>query len=318
MDTPTISLIVTTYNRSRLLTKTLTSIGRSVDCDFSTIEVIVVDNNSDDDTADVVEAIVPRFPFRLRYVLECNQGLSYARNRGLREARGEFVVFMDDDELIDEHYLARVESGFRETGAACLGGPIHYYNAGGIPGWLATLSENTGQFFYGNEIKIMLSGDAKKLHGGNMAFRREVLAGAGGYRVELGRCGDVLLSGEDYEIQDRLHALGQRVVYHPGMVQYHYLRPERLRKGYWRKLYFSYGRTLQRYKLAAGGNLGVRLLGAPRWMWRSLLTRDIPRLMHPYCLIDSSRRLNRELGIWTRLGQMYEARRQRAAPGKVS
>lgn len=309
MDTPAISLVVTTYNRADLLAKTLGSIRRVHVPPTGSVEVIVVDNNSVDNTADVVDEASADFPFALRYVRERSQGLSYARNRGLAEAVGRYIVFMDDDELIEPHYLGRLESAFDKTGADCLGGPIYYYNADLIPPWLYTLSEDTGQFFYGDSVRVLTPRDSKKLHGGNMAFRRTELAAVGGYRVELGRRGGELLSGEDYELQDRLWACGKKIVYHPGLIQYHYLRPERLSKRYWRKLYFSYGRTLYRHKAAVDGHGGVRLLGAPRWMWRGLVTRDLPRLVHPLCIVSPSRRLLGELAIWSRFGQIYEARR---------
>ena len=78
-----ISLVITTYNRAELLAGALKSVAASQFDGHGDVEVIVVDNNSNDGTRQTVENIREAgFPFLLRYVVEPNQGLSYARNRG--------------------------------------------------------------------------------------------------------------------------------------------------------------------------------------------------------------------------------------------
>src|SRR5690348_14636457 len=120
-----ISLVITTFNRAELLRSALESVANSKVENQDTIEVIVVDNNSVDHTRQTVENVGARgFPFALRYVYEPRQGLSYARNRGADEANGIYVAYMDDDQLLEEHYLSRIESVFLHTKAACVGGPV--------------------------------------------------------------------------------------------------------------------------------------------------------------------------------------------------
>lgn len=309
-----ISLIITTYNRVDLLQKALTSVAACKLPESTDVEVVIVDNNSTDNTAEVVKNAAQDFPMRLRYVKELNQGLSYARNRGLREAQGHYIVFMDDDEMMEEHYLSRLPGVFAETDAVCVGGPVSYYNVKKMPRWLEALSETTGQITYGDKVKELGRGTHKGLNGGNMAFIRTELVEAGGYDVRLGRRGNELLTGEDYELQDRLRDRGKRIVYHPKLIQHHYMRPERNNKRYWRDLYFAYGRTLHLRRCAANNAAPDRhFLGAPLWLWRQLIAGDIPAYTRALFQFDSVRLFRRELDIWTRLGQISEARRPVAA-----
>lgn len=318
MERVLISLVITTYNRAALLADALKSVAASQIENHGDVEVIVVDNNSTDDTRQTVEGIKAEgFPFALRYVFEPNQGLSHARNRGTDEALGLYVAFMDDDQLIDKDYLARLEPAFRSTEAVCIGGPYVNCNDDSLPDWLPPLLElSTGQRHYGKEVKTLGPGNGRLL-GGNMAFVRQELLDIGKYNVDLGRCGSSLLAGEDYELQDRLHAAGKKVVFHPDLIQYTPLAPLRRKKSYWRQHYFGYGRSLHRTKLAGGMKSGGRtLFGAPLWLWRDLLMEDIPKAMWPLMRLDTTKSFHKQLVAWIRLGQIQEARRM-AKQGKA-
>src|SRR5215472_6665284 len=95
-----ISVILCTYNRSRLLQKALGGIAGQALPESDECEILVVDNNSSDQTHDVVKEFCQRYPDRFRYVFEAQQGLSHARNRGISESRGDALVFLDDDVTI--------------------------------------------------------------------------------------------------------------------------------------------------------------------------------------------------------------------------
>src|ERR1700745_1955660 len=89
------SIVIATYKRAGLLKNTLESLARLRPT--APWEVIVVDNNSPDNTREVVEAAIPSFPVPLRYVFEKEQGRSAALNCGFRVAEGEIIVTTDDD-----------------------------------------------------------------------------------------------------------------------------------------------------------------------------------------------------------------------------
>lgn len=305
---PRISLIITAYKRPQLLEEALASVARSNVDRAESVEVIVVDNNSGDDTANVVPRMISSdFPFALYYVVETERGLSAARNCGMQMAKGEYIVFMDDDQQIEQHYLGLVCEQFECTEAVCVCGPIFYRNAENLPRWLPPLLENTGQFYAGDEIKS-LEGTEIEIHGGNLAFDRQALLASGGFDMRLGRIGEELIAGEELDLQIRLQRAGKKIVYTPQLVQYHYLRPDRLTKKYWRRHQFDYGRTVFRHSLASNATQARQFAGAPLWLWGYLLSRDIPRFAVSLASRDEHLKLDRQLDIWFRLGQLREAR----------
>lgn len=94
--TPRLSVVIPTYNRSEFLTAAVESVLAQEEV---AVEVIVVDDGSTDDTRAVVENSAARWGERVRYLWQENAERSVARNHGLRHARGEFVAFLDSDDL---------------------------------------------------------------------------------------------------------------------------------------------------------------------------------------------------------------------------
>src|SRR5215212_6049306 len=92
---PSISIAVCTWNRARMVEKTLESFTRLVVPEGVNWEVVVVNNNSPDDTETVLERFAARLP--LRHFLETRQGIAHARNRAAREARNDVILWTDDD-----------------------------------------------------------------------------------------------------------------------------------------------------------------------------------------------------------------------------
>ena len=78
-------------------------------------ELIIVDNNSSDDTKMVAEAFVSETNISARYVFEARQGLSSARNRGIKEATGDIVAFSDDDMVFDPHWFFEILAVFEKN-----------------------------------------------------------------------------------------------------------------------------------------------------------------------------------------------------------
>ena len=158
-------------------------------------------------------------------------------------------------------------------------------------------------------------GDAIKFHGprdpslkgGSMAVELAALKAIGGYDVRLGRRGSQLLGGEEEELQDRLRASGKVIAYHPHLIQYHYLRPERLKKNYWRKHEFGYGRTAY-LKTIGDWNGANTFFNAPRTLWWFLFAKDLRGFLGSLLRFDFAQLFERELQIWKRIGQIYEAR----------
>jgi glycosyltransferase involved in cell wall biosynthesis len=85
-------------------------------------ECILVDNNSDDSTRSVFEEVEKHYESKIRYVFEEKRGLSHARNRGIKEARGEIIAFTDDDVIVDKYWIQNIGKAFKEYDVACVGG----------------------------------------------------------------------------------------------------------------------------------------------------------------------------------------------------
>lgn len=314
MDTqqpPLISLVMPTFNRGRLLNLALESIAVAAANAADAVEVIVVDNASTDDTAAVVHKAMRDFPSPLRYVKETRQGSSQARNCGLEEAAGFYIVFMDDDQVMDRDYLKNIPLAFEETDAVCVGGPVTYYNARDLPRWLQKLSRTIGQTAFGDQVKMLDDSAHKGLMGGNIAFIKSELKAAGAFNVRLGRFGEDAGTGEDLELQDRMRSLGKKVAYHPRLIQYHYLRSERLKTSYWRRYYYDYGRSIYNRAAIESKHAQSSSFPIPLWMLRHLLTKDVPAYLASMFTFDFYKIFRSELEIWVRKGQMDEAWRAR-------
>src|SRR5271154_1837494 len=100
-----VTVILCTYNRCRVLAKALDSLALSELPDSADWEVLVVDNNSTDQTKAVVQEYGRLHPGRFRYHFEPHPGKSYALNTGIREARGEIFAFIDDDVTVEPTWL---------------------------------------------------------------------------------------------------------------------------------------------------------------------------------------------------------------------
>ena len=119
-----ISVIICTYNRSGSLVRTLESFREVLHPKDAAWELVVVDNNSSDNTREVVDLFIEKSGIPCGYVFENKQGLSYARNNGVAEAKGEILSFTDDDVIVDKNWLQNIEHEFKEKDVACIGGKI--------------------------------------------------------------------------------------------------------------------------------------------------------------------------------------------------
>src|SRR5258708_35944509 len=117
-----ISAVICTYNRAEYLGRAIESLAHQ-DLDSAGYEIIVVDNNSTDNTAQLVKNSIEAYPsVQIRYVLETEQGLSAARNRGAHEAAGNYIAYVDDDARAVQAWLSSLLASFLKLQGACIGG----------------------------------------------------------------------------------------------------------------------------------------------------------------------------------------------------
>jgi glycosyltransferase involved in cell wall biosynthesis len=131
-----VSVVIGTYNRAHLLEGTLHALALQEAPDSLKWEIVVVDNNSRDTTALAVDAFSKTTAIPVRYVLETRQGLSHARNRGIREARGSVIAFTDDDVLPAADWVAQVHAAIDRWNASGVGGRILPRWEASPPDWL--------------------------------------------------------------------------------------------------------------------------------------------------------------------------------------
>jgi GT2 family glycosyltransferase len=178
-------------------------------------ETVVVDNNSTDDTRDVLMQFISQAGFACRYVFEERQGLSRARNRGIAEARGDIIACVDDDCLVDESWLPQIAGEFaRDPSLMVLGGRVELYDPAD-----AKVTIRTGR------ERLSLAGNAAAVDhiiGCNMAFRRSTFDRVGGFDVRFGVGSGAVPSYEDCEFVYRVMRHGGGIVYAPDVVVFHH------------------------------------------------------------------------------------------------
>lgn len=243
-----ISVIICTYNREKYIYNVLQSVaanGYPHDC----YEIVLVDNNCTDNTLKECNRFQQDYP-EVRFVCcqEPNQGLSYARNCGIREAKGDILVYVDDDALVNKEYLQTYADFFAahpEIDAA--GGPIIPKYETEEPSWMSHYTRMllTGYKYNGEKAKEFASNDYPG--GGNAAYRSSVFEKVGLFNVELGRKGDNLAASEEKDIFDKMRALGMHIYYLPTAILYHIIPERKLTDDYFKRLSFGIGQS-ERYR----------------------------------------------------------------------
>ena len=234
-----ISVIVCTYNRSNLLAGALKTLCCQATVDKSDYEIIVVDNNSTDETLEVAQGFSSRFS-SVTYYLETKQGLSYARNRGWQEAKGRYVAYIDDDCEVPETWLAAVMDTIERISSGVFGGPIYAFYNSPKPVWY---KDSYGSYEPLKEPRILRGEECTYIKGGNMCFRRTLLVAFGGFDVTLGMSGENLGYHEETDLILRIAAAlpNEVIYYHPDLYLYHLVREEKMNLLWYFRAWFAIG-----------------------------------------------------------------------------
>lgn len=294
------SVVICTYNRSEFLSEALSSLARMHVPAGMSWEVIVVDNNSTDDTRAMVERFAQASTFKIRYIFERNQGLSYARNAGVKAAKGEIVSFIDDDVTVTPDWMTEVARAFLEFNPVCVGGRVLIKGKYPKPKWWSPICEGAlGGFDKGDSVII---GDGNHRGsvaiGANLSFKRSVFEESGFFRTDLGRKGKQLLQGEETEFINRLRAKVQLTVYYPRALVYTHPHQERATKRYLRRWYYGMGKYHASIETLAPD--AVTWFGIPRTEFRSLI-EEIAKWTLTF---KSGRRFCRELEACRLVGRI--------------
>jgi glucosyl-dolichyl phosphate glucuronosyltransferase len=240
-----LSVAICTWNRSRLLFQTLTRMATSLRVpDGTEWELLVVNNSCTDDTDPVIDSFRDRLP--IRRLFQPEQGLSRARNLAVEEARGDYLVWTDDDVLVDAGWLEAYASAFRRwPDAAVFGGPIDPWFAAEPPAWLV----ETWPMIRVAYAVLDLGPEAIPLtaerlpFGANLAFRTEVQRRFP-YDTRLGNCGEGRIGGEETRVVRSILQAGGTGRWVPGARVRHFIPPERMSVEYLRSYHRGRGRRL--------------------------------------------------------------------------
>lgn len=232
----TFSIVLCTRDRARLLERALESL-LGIDYPQEDFELVLVDNASSDRTPELAAAFAKRAPFAVHVVRETRIGLSAARNRGVREASGRYVLFTDDDQLVDPAILGELRRVAERHAASVVQGAIELRFAAPCPAWLTgKLREMLGE----TPERPEGPGDIE-LFGGNLLVRRDVFDKLEGFREDLGK-GRAGYS-EDSELGRRLRAGGHAVAFAPGARIYHVIEADRTTRAFFRRMAYAKGRS---------------------------------------------------------------------------
>lgn len=242
-----LTIVVSTYNKPATLAVTLAHLaacGLPPDLD---VQVVVVDNNSTDDTRSVIEAFVAKLPGRAEYVFERRQGNGFARNAGIARARGEVITILDHDMVPDPEFIRQVRHEFERLGSrGVIGGRVERWND---PHFLL---RRTDEQVYGE-----MDHPAGFVHGGNLSFHRDVVARIGGFDERFGA--GTSLPASDTDFAYRAWRAGCELRYSPNILTFH---------NHGRVTDEQVGATLRSYWIANGAFFMKHVLRGDRAMLR--------------------------------------------------
>ena len=237
-----LSFIICTYNREKYIYECLSRLANN--SEQKGWEIVLVNNNSTDNTAVECKRFEADFPnVNYHYFIETQQGLSFARNRGIAESKGEWLVFLDDDAMVEQNYIANLQSDIsNHPEAAAFGGPIEPFFEGETPRWLSPWSMG---FVSAIDLgdKVISFATNKYPIGANMGIRRDVIEQIGVFNTTLGRIGNNLLGGEEKDIFSRIRESQLPILYFPDIKVKHCIPPKRTTPEFIAKLGYGVGQS---------------------------------------------------------------------------
>ncbi len=295
---PKFSVIICTYNRADLLTHCLESLLAQEAAPHAW-ELLVIDNNSPDHTRALTETFFRQHPeITGRCLTETQQGLSHARNRGYREARADWVVYLDDDAKAEANFLRRTAWLIAEGGYRIVGGVYYPWYHFGRPRWW---QDRYGSNALAHPSLTVPRGNYVAT-GGVMLWERQLLVDLGGFDPRVGMVGTRIAYGEETYLQAKARARGIAVAYDPELIIYHVVMAEKLSVDWFFQSYFAAGRDA-----VLGGQTppGIRSAAAQLLLGLAVMSKDLllqtPQLLRAdYYLenwvIDVFRKLAKRVG----------------------
>ena len=305
-DSMTATVVVPTFRRPENLARLLAALARQHDPGVPW-DVVVVDNDDPPGAQETFDRITPQLDVPVRLVREERRGASHTRNRGMREVTASVTVFIDDDVVPDERWLATllapiVAGRCEGTGGRVVLDPTvprpRWFDETGIGGYLAAHDVT-------DEERALVDGEF--VITANAAFDTAILGRGGGFEGQLGPRPGVQLVNDDVLLCDRFRDAGGRVRHVPDAVVIHELPAERLRPRYLLRRAYAQGRSDWIYfTMTIGRRAGLERTA--RWFANALAARwrerpwRLPVAFHLACDVARLAGVVREVAALSRRG----------------
>jgi glycosyltransferase involved in cell wall biosynthesis len=277
---------ICTFNRAESLRRTLNSLGEMQIPSDVCWEILIVNNNSSDHTDEVIANFRDRLPVRREF--EPRPGKSNALNRAIDVAKGEYILWTDDDVVVDPRWLqAYVEAFRRWPEAALFGGRIVPKLEPPVPRWVAeSISILAGPYAIrdcGDHVQPLSIAEDRVPYGANFAIRSEEQR-AFRYDPNLGPSPLKSLSAEEADVIERLLESGAKGYWIPKAIVQHCIGQERQTISYVTKYSMIWGET-DAFRRASAASAGHFWFGVPRGVWKRLVVGwgrcHVHRLLSP-------------------------------------
>lgn len=212
-----LSIVVCTHNRAALLTDCVDSLLNQT-INKNRFEIIIVDNNSTDDT-ETIAIEIAKGNNNIKYLKEKIVGYSAPRNCGWKNASGNIIAYIDDDEIAAPDWLESIEKAFQTEETPDIVGGIYLIKYDKMPpDWFI---ESMGGNNTNRQKGILNQRKDCYLAGGNIAFKKKVLEKLNGFSNNFNIKNGFLLTGEDTDICQRAKNAGFKLFYDPDIKIYH-------------------------------------------------------------------------------------------------
>ncbi|PTB93704.1 hypothetical protein C9974_07605 [Marinobacter sp. B9-2] len=269
-----ISLVIATFNGGKTLPRTIESINNLIIPTGLKVNIVIINNNSNDDTQKILDNA--QFPCPKLVLFETKQGKNAALNKIFNNevSLGDLIIFSDDDVIFPQNFLTRYSAISKEFS------DISIFGGGVAPFWL---KEPPRSLLVGIDTVVAYAITPKeqgycqglidpvKIHGPNMAIRRDIFLGSIRFNEDIGPNGANYMMGSETEILYRLRELGHRAYFDEYNEVFHIISPEQASKKWIEERAYKAGRSFLMHQIKGGNKFIVpELNGFPRWALKKI------------------------------------------------
>jgi glycosyltransferase involved in cell wall biosynthesis len=265
-----VSVVVSTYNRCAMLAKCICSLLQQKTNGLQ-YEVIIVNNNSTDRTAETVASHAHN-DARIRGLFECQQGVSFGRNTGIRAAKAELIAFCDDDVYVAGNWLQAIyDALLRYADADFVGGRVLPVWKVTPPAWISATLPPLALQDLGDKPQIVSFQNPRCLISACLGVRRQAFERSGLFDTKTQRVKDRIGSTEDSDWELKIFQNGGHGVYVPDPVCYCEVDPKRMSKSYHRRWHLGHGAFHAKGRRPEYEGGSWRLLDVPSFTYRQAI-----------------------------------------------